>query len=398
MIIELLVSGASYYLLDLYQKRDFNSYKKEFDETIERLPALKNNKNETLLLISYDPKPYGYKIKFYLPVGITTDTLQNNYLAIKQAFKLTSTQFSEDNRLITLHAIKQYDFKTFLPLRLKPHEILIGEFIGKYIVVDMNKFPHVLIGGDSGSGKSRLLFTILTNLINNSNKISLYLLQVRKNDLLVFRSCKQVKACSKVLEQVLESLQGLDLELQRREALLDIEQGYLNIADYNSKSGKTLKYIYVVIEEFSFLNISRADSKEEKAIKAECLKHIKSIVNVGRSSGVFLITSLQKPTNDSIPSDIKAQLTTRISMMIKDGQTSRVVLGNEAAVDLGDREFICRTKNSEKGYSLTIDFPEITEYTQRSQNGTKQKIIPFIKKDIQVKSTNDILKNLGLTE
>lgn len=394
MIVELLVSGASYYLLDLYQKKDFKSYKKEFDVAIERLPVLKNNKNETLLLISYDSEPYGYKIKFYLPIGITTDTLQNNYLEFKQAFKLSSFHFFEEERLITLYAIKQYDFKPFKPYKLKPNEILIGEFIGKYIVIDMNKFPHCLIGGDSGTGKSRILFTILTNLISSSNKINLYLLQVRKNDLVLFRNCKQVKACSQTLEQVLDSLQEIDLELQQREALLDIEKGYLNIADYNTKSGENLKYIYVIIEEFSFLNISRADTKEEKAIKAECLKHIKSIVNVGRSSGVFLITSLQKPTNDSIPSDIKAQLTCRVSMMIKDKQTSIVVLGNDAAVELGDREFVCRTKGTVKGYSLTIDFPEIQEYTKKSTVVKQPKINSPIKE--KVKNADDILNALGL--
>lgn len=395
MIVELLASGASYYLLDLYQKRDFNKYKKEFDETIERLPAMKNNKNETLLLISYDPEPYGYRIKFYLPVGITTDTLQNNYLAIKQAFKLNSMHFTEDNRLITLHAIKEYNFKPYKTYKLKPNEILIGEFIGKYIIVDMNKFPHCLIGGDSGSGKSRILFTILTNLISSSNKINLYLLQVRKNDLLVFRSCMQVKTCSRTLEDVLSALQVIDQELQRREDLLDIEKGYLNIADYNCKSGKTLKYIYVVIEEFSFLNISRADSKGEKAIKAECLKHIKSIVNVGRSSGVFLITSLQKPTNDSIPSDIKAQLTTRISMLIKDGPTSKVVLGDEAAVNLGEREFVCRTKETVKGYSLTIDFPDIQEYTKSSIVLKDMKAKPPMQEKT-INAVDNILKALGI--
>lgn len=394
MIVELLVSGASYYLLDLYQKKDFNNYKKEFYETIERLPALKNNKNETLILNNYEPEPYGYKIIFYLPVGITTDTLQNNYLAIKQAFKLTSMHFMEENRLITLHAIKEYDFKPYKPIRLKPNEILIGEFIDKYIVVDMNKFPHCLIGGDSGTGKSRILFTILTNLISNSNKVNLYLLQVRKNDLLVFQDCQQVKACSRTLEEVLAALQIIEQELQKREEMLDITKGYLNISDYNKKSGKTLKYIYVVIEEFSFLNISRADSKVEKAIKAECLKHIKSIVNVGRSSGVFLIISLQKPTNDSIPSDIKAQLTTRISMLIKDGPTSKVVLGDESAVTLGDREFVCRTKGTMKGYSLTIDFPEIKEYTKKSVLVKQQTSRSPIKE--KVDNAEDILKMLGL--
>src|SRR3712207_7670776 len=52
--------------------------------------------------------------------------------------------------------------------------------------------------------------------------------------------------------------------------------------------------------------------------------YIKNIVNVGRSSGVFLITSLQKPTNDSIPSDIKSQLCTRISLRINDSPASIV--------------------------------------------------------------------------
>lgn len=395
MIVELLISGTSYFIFDYLEKREFKEYKKEFDSIIERLPELKNNKNETLNLISYEPTDYGYKIKFYIPVGITTDTIQSNFLKLKQAFKLNSMHFIEHERLITLYAIKEYDFKEFKPLKLEPHEIYLGEFINKKIVVDMNKFPHCLIGGDSGTGKSRLLFTILTNLISNSNRIELYLLQVRKNDLIVFQNCRQVKTCSRTLEQVLESLQLIDNELQRREQLLDITKGYLNIADYNKLSGKTLRYIYVVIEEFSFLNISRADSKEEKLLKAECLKLIKSVVNVGRSSGVFLITSLQKPTNDSIPSDIKAQLTTRISMLIKDKSTSIVVLGDDSATNLGDREFVCRTKETIKGYSLTIDFPEIKEFTEKSVVIKEQKARPPAKEKIK-HTAEDIVKALGL--
>jgi len=393
MIVELLISGASYFIFDYLEKKELREYKKEFDSIIERLPALKNNQGEKPYLIAYDPEEYGYKIKFTLPVGITTDTLQNNYKAIKEGFKIASMHFTEKDRLITLYAIKDYNFKQYKPMKLKANEISIGEFIGKNIIVDLNKFPHCLIGGDSGSGKSRLLFTILTNLINNSNKIELHLLQVRKNDLAIFKNCSQVKSFSQNLEQVLDSLQAIDKELQRREQLLDIEKGYLNISDYNKLSGKTLKYIYVVIEEFSFLNISRADSKEEKAIKAECLKLIKSVVNVGRSSGAFLITSLQKPTNNSIPSDIKAQLTTRISMLINDRPTSIVVLGDDAAVELGDREFICRTKETIKGYSMTIDFPNIKQYIENSTIKDKPKAA--IKEKIK-NSADDIIKALGI--
>lgn len=395
MIVELLISGASYYLLEALRNREFKAYKDEFDSVIDRIPAFKNNKNEQPHLISYDSTDYGCKAKFILPISVTTDMLQSNYEALKEAFELSSMNFEYDNRLITLHGIKEYNFKTFKPLKLKPNELLVAEFLGKYIIVDMNKYPHALICGDTGTGKSRILFTILTNLINNSNKISLYLLQVRKNDLVVFRDCRQVKCCSRTLEEVLTALQEIDQELQRRESLLDIEKGYLNIADYNKLSGNNLKYIYVVIEEFSFLNISKADSKEEKFLKASAMKIIKSIVNVGRSSGVFLLTSLQKPTSDSIPTDIKAQLTARIALTIKDKSTCQVVMGDDSAVNLEPRELVCRTNVLTKGYSLTIDFPEIKEFTQGSVIAKEQKPKPTAKEKVK-DSANDLLKALGL--
>ena len=69
-----------------------------------------------------------------------------------------------------------------------------------------------------------------------------------------------------------------------------------------------MKYSYVVLDEFSFFNPDGSDNKETKAIKKEILTYIKYLVMVGRSLGIFVITSLQKPSQSSIPSDIKSQL------------------------------------------------------------------------------------------
>lgn len=397
MIVELFLLAASNYLVDRFIKRDFNKFKKTFDEIIERIPTLKNSESEKINLLSYCVEDYGYKIKFILPKGITSEKLTENLSALKEGLELTSTHLKVENRLITLNGIKYYNFKQFVPVKLPPNKILVGEFTGNYIIVDMNKYPHALICGDTGTGKSRVLFTILTNLISTSNKINLYLLQVRKNDLVLFKNCKQVKCCSRTLEEVLLTLHEIEQELQHRECLLDIEKGYLNIDEYNKKSGNTLKYIYVVIEEFSFLNISKADGKEEKVIKSECMKHIKSIVNTGRSSGVFLLTSLQKPTSDSIPTDIKAQLTTRIALNILDKSTCNVVMGDNSAVGLSERELVCRTKGIEKGYSLTIDFDEIRKYTESSQVHRQPRDETSIKITSASKNTaEDILKVLGI--
>ena len=71
-------------------------------------------------------------------------------------------------------------------------------------------------------------------LIKNED-IDLHLLQVRKNDLGVFKNCKQVKTFSKNLEDVLDCLVYLDKELQRREKLIDNYRGIYNIEDYNKK-------------------------------------------------------------------------------------------------------------------------------------------------------------------
>ena len=127
-----------------------------------------------------------------------------------------------------------------------------------------------------------------------------------------------------------------------------------------------MNYTYVIVDEFSFLNVSRGDSKEEKIIKQQCLKYIKSIVNVGRSSGVFLITSLQKPTADSIPSDIKSQLVTRVSMRIQDGSTSQVVLGTDEATKLKEREIIIKTNQTQYSHSYTIEHNLVKRYIKDS--------------------------------
>ena len=156
-------------------------------------------------------------------------------------------------------------------------------------------------------------------------------------------------------------------KLGYRESLIDNFKGIYNIEDYNNRrKGKALPYIYVVIDEFSFLNINRSDSKTDRTIKRQCLKHIKSIVSVGRSSGVFLITSLQKPTADSIPSDIKSQLVTRVSLHIQDTPTSIVVLGDDKATHLREREMAVKTNKTEFDYTYTINHNTIMKYIKDS--------------------------------
>lgn len=358
MITEFAIAGAG---VALYRNLDKIKLRRKWKQITYSKSQFTNELEKTLKIWRIDRTPYGYDIILELPYGYTFENLNRDIDIFKEGLQFQSIQLSQVNNMVIMNCVVNYKFKDYSPMQLPGNKLLIADELIKSIIVDMNKFPHMLIGGDTGTGKSRILLLILTNLIKYCGYIDLHLLQIRKNDLGVFQNCSQVKTYSKTLEEVLKALEGIDKECRRRERLIDNTKGYYNIEDYNKDNENKLKYIYVVVEEFSFLNISRGDSKEEKVLKTKCLKHLKMIVNVGRSSGVFLITALQKPTSDSIPSDIKAQLCTRVSLKIADGPACKVILGNENATKLGEREIICRTLEEEKGYSFTMDHNLVME-------------------------------------
>ena len=120
----------------------------------------------------------------------------------------------------------------------------------------MNTFPHILIAGATGSGKSRLLMTLLTNLIHNHNNIELYLIQIRKSDISIFKDCKQTKYLAKTLEETLDVLKYLNNICTDRENIVDNHSivGVNNIEDFNNKIAKKKKEIsgYLCIDSFFF--------------------------------------------------------------------------------------------------------------------------------------------------
>lgn len=392
MITEALIFGGIAYT---YKNIDKIQIRRRWNQITYSKDEFTNKLKKTLKIWSIDRTEYGHIIKIELPYSYTLTDLESDLDIFREGLGYKSIQLKSENNIVYMYCVKQFKFKDFSPVRLPANKLLIADGLTEPIIVDMNRFPHMLIGGDTGTGKSRILLLILTNLIKYCDNVELYLLQVRKNDLGVFQNCFQVKVNSKTLEEVLESLKKIDKECSRREKLIDNTRGYYNIEDYNKKAHNKLKYIYVVIEEFSFLNISRGDSKEEKKLKSECLKYIKTIVNVGRSSGVFLITALQKPTADSIPSDIKAQLCTRIGLKIADEPAAIVILGNGKASKLQEREIICKTLDEQQGYSYTIDHNLVIENIKHRIIEKSKEVAPEPKINNDVNNILDILNEIN---
>ena len=357
MITEGLILGVSY--MAWYNKEEILIRRKW--KRITESVGIKNKLGKSIKLWKYDKTDYGYDLLVELPYGYTMDGFANSIDIFKEALGLESIEMNAKNNMCILECVESKIIDRYSPYPLPPNKLYIAKGLNEPIIVDMNRFPHMLIGGDTGTGKSKLLSAILTNLVATTDLIDIYLLQMRKNDLEVFENCKQVISSTKDLKDIRDKLKSIDEECIRREQLIKPTLGYYNISDYN-KANKPLKYVYVVIEEFSFLNRNGGDTKYEDELKKECLKYIKTVVNVGRSSGVFLITALQKPTKDSIPSDIKSQLTTRLALKICDQPASIVTLGNGNATELGEREVIIRTLGEQLATTMTIEHEDIMKY------------------------------------
>lgn len=331
-----------------------------------------------------------------MPYGIGFEEIEQLRNILMMNLGAVEIEFERDERLsmidITVITKPLFDLK-YEPLRTEPHEIYVGYNYKRRVLIDLNTHPHVLIGGETGSGKSRLLLLILTNLINQHKDIDLYMIQIRKSDVSVFKDCTQVKYFARNLEETRDLLKHLNSICIEREKIIDkvMPDGVYNISDYNKKFSKKLNYIYVILDEFSFFNPNGADDKASKTLKKEILGNIKNIVMVGRSLGIFVFTSLQKPNQTSIPSDIKSQLTTRISFKQLDSASSILILGNGNATALKRREALVRTISEE---TLKIPFidhnlimfniKDSVELDHKYVNLNKEKIGPIVKENNMV--------------
>lgn len=364
MVTEALLVGAGYYL---YSTRESRAIKSRWRDIVDSID-LYNGLGQTFKLWKIETKEYGYDLFVELPYGVTSDKFKKSIDIFKEGLGLQDIIVKPKDNMCILNCVTQTIYKEYEPIGLPPNKIYITQGLHGPIIVNMNELPGILIAGTTNSGKTRVLLVIMTNLICSSKRLEIFLIQAMKQDLKIYEDCEQVKAMVTELIDILKLLKELYQEAKARAELIDTKQGYYNIEDYNNahEPNQRLKYRYVVIEEFSFLNISKGDSKEEKAIKQECIKYIEGIAKAGRSSGVFLICCLQRPTDDSIPSQIKNVLNTDIAFKLKSTQESQVIITAPDAVNLGKREMLISSDSLVKATSLTIDHKTVMKYIQPS--------------------------------
>ena len=225
--------------------------------------------------------------------------------------------------------------------RLKsPLRFALGQNVsGQAVAADLAGMPHLLIAGQTGSGKSVCVNSLICCLLANNTPDDLRLIMVdpKRVELTGYNGIPHLLAPVVVeLERVVAALQWVMREMDMRYRKL-AEAGSRNIQDYNAKRAALgqakLPYLVVIIDELADLMMLAPDETE---------RTITRLAQLARATGIHLVIATQRPSVDVVTGLIKANFPARIAFAVASNIDSRVILdqpGAETLLGRGDMLF-----------------------------------------------------------
>ena len=325
-------------------------------------------------------------------LGIEIPNPKREFLNIKQV--LDTPEFADSDSLMTL--------------------VLGVDTMGHPETADLQKMPHLLIAGATGSGKSVGLNAIIMSILYKArpDEVRFLMIDPKRIELTLYKELPHL--IYPVISDPQEANQALkwavaDMELRYQ---LLAEKGVRNIEAYNRKIRKELAqmpppepkpepddedeegllveeetppppeplpYMVIIIDELADLMMVSAKEVETS---------ITRLAQMARAAGIHLILATQRPSVDVLTGVIKANLPTRISFQVSSKVDSRTILdtqGAEKLLGMGDMLFLPpgtgKIRRLHGAYVSETEIKRVTEFI-KSQKG------PDYLEELQVAVTN----------
>lgn len=249
--------------------------------------------------------------------------------------------------------VKLKDILLGLPKKLENSKLVapLGkDIMGNIQYFEINKAPHLLVAGATGSGKSVCINNFIVSILMRTrpDEVKLILVDPKKVELSVYEGVPHL------LRPVVTDPKKASVALQKVVQLMDerydmFEQtGTKNIGTYNDyvekqiSKGKDIEkmpFLVVIIDELADLMMVCSKEVEES---------ITRITQLARAAGIHLIVATQRPSTDVITGLIKANIPSRLSFAVSSSIDSRTILdmtGAEKLLGKGDMLFLPMGEN-----------------------------------------------------
>ena len=264
-------------------------------------------------------------------IGIETPNKVNTMVSVRELLEAIPKSLSDSKLLVTLGK----------------------DILGKPVFCEINKTPHLLVAGATGSGKSVCINSMLVSILMRTkpDEVKLVLVDPKKVELSIYNGVPHLltpvvtdpRKANIVLKKIVA-------EMDRRYDLFE-QSGTKNIAGYNTYIDKKNKikdeygqikkmpYIVVIIDELADLMLVAAKEVEDSIMR---------ITQMARAAGIHLIVATQRPSTDVITGVVKANIPSRISFSVSSSIDSRTILdmtGAEKLLGKGDMLFLPQGEN-----------------------------------------------------
>ena len=299
---------------------------------------------------------------------------------------------NKDKAGVSLKEIIQSD--EFKRMDTKAPMALGKDISGKPIIANIEKMPHLLIAGATGSGKSVCINTLIASIIYRAkpNEVKLLMIDPKMVELSVYNGIPHLLI--PVVTEPKKAANALNwavTEMNKRYQSFS-ESGVRDMKGYNKKvndDSKKMPLIVIIIDELADLMMVAASEVED---------YICRLAQMARAAGIHLIVATQRPSVDIITGTIKANIPSRISFAVSSQVDSRTILdtgGAEKLLGRGDMLFhpVGESKPiriqgafiDEEEVEAMVDFLK-----QENEISYKEEIIEEIEKQNQISEDGDV--------
>lgn len=293
-------------------------------------------------------------------VGVEIPNLVSSMVSFKEVFKNIPDKY-KDNKLV----------------------VPLGKDVnGQVIYAELNKMPHLLIAGATGSGKSVCVNTIISSILMRAkpDEVKLILVDPKKVELSNYNGVPHLlapvvtdpkKAAATLRETVSEMERRYDLFAGANVRKIETYNQYVEKKNQENDAEHQLEklpYIVVILDEVADLMMVASKDVED------CIMRI---AQLARAAGIHLIVATQRPSTDIITGVIKANIPSRIAFAVSSSIDSRTILdctGAEKLLGKGDMLFLPMGSNSpirvQGAYVDDSEVEVITYYTTKQQEAS----------------------------